>query len=96
MCTIEEAKGFHGGSAGETAVYGNVLLSGMVCDGEKAVPGICELYFHGIDTYGTDRPPDLKQKEPDCKVVFVGPCAAKKLEASRKSCPQLCGFCPDL
>ena len=27
----------------------------------------------------------IKQKEPDCKIVFVGPCAAKKLEASRKT-----------
>lgn len=27
----------------------------------------------------------LKQEEPDCKIVFVGPCAAKKLEASRRS-----------
>lgn len=27
----------------------------------------------------------IKQKHPDCKVVFIGPCAAKKLEASRKS-----------
>lgn len=27
----------------------------------------------------------IKQKHPDAKVVFIGPCAAKKLEASRKS-----------
>ncbi len=27
----------------------------------------------------------IKKKHPGCKVVFVGPCAAKKLEASRKS-----------
>lgn len=27
----------------------------------------------------------LKKKEPDCKIVFIGPCAAKKLEASRSS-----------
>lgn len=27
----------------------------------------------------------IKQEEPECKIVFVGPCAAKKLEASRKS-----------
>ena len=27
----------------------------------------------------------IKKDNPDCKVVFVGPCAAKKLEASRKS-----------
>ena len=27
----------------------------------------------------------IKQREPDCKIVFIGPCAAKKLEASRRS-----------
>lgn len=27
----------------------------------------------------------IKEKHPDCKVAFIGPCAAKKLEASRKS-----------
>lgn len=27
----------------------------------------------------------IKKKHPDCKVAFVGPCAAKKLEASRRS-----------
>ena len=27
----------------------------------------------------------IKKKEPDVKVVFIGPCAAKKLEASRRS-----------
>jgi [FeFe] hydrogenase (group B1/B3) len=27
----------------------------------------------------------IKEQHPDCKVVFVGPCAAKKLEASRRT-----------
>jgi len=27
----------------------------------------------------------IKKEHPDCKVVFIGPCCAKKLEASRKS-----------
>lgn len=27
----------------------------------------------------------IKEKDPEAKVVFIGPCAAKKLEASRKS-----------
>lgn len=27
----------------------------------------------------------IKKQHPDCKVVFIGPCAAKKLEASRRS-----------
>ena len=26
-----------------------------------------------------------KQKDPNCRVAFIGPCAAKKLEASRRS-----------
>lgn len=27
----------------------------------------------------------IKQKEPSCKIAFIGPCAAKKLEASRRT-----------
>ena len=27
----------------------------------------------------------IKQKNPECKIVFVGPCASKKLEASNES-----------
>ena len=27
----------------------------------------------------------MKKKHPDCKIAFIGPCAAKKLEASRRS-----------
>ena len=27
----------------------------------------------------------IKQRNPECKIVFVGPCAAKKLEASRRT-----------
>ena len=27
----------------------------------------------------------VKREHPDCKIAFIGPCAAKKLEASRKS-----------
>lgn len=27
----------------------------------------------------------IKKQHPECKVVFIGPCAAKKLEASRRS-----------
>ena len=32
----------------------------------------------------------IKQQNPDCKIVFVGPCAAKKLEASRKTIRKVC------
>ena len=26
-----------------------------------------------------------KKKDPDCRIAFIGPCAAKKLEASRRT-----------
>ena len=32
----------------------------------------------------------IKLKDPEAKVVFIGPCAAKKLEASRKSVRKMC------
>ena len=37
------------------------LLSGMVCDGKKIIPGVCCLYFYGTDAYGTDRPPSERE-----------------------------------
>ena len=27
----------------------------------------------------------IKQKDKDCKIAFIGPCSAKKLEASRRT-----------
>ena len=38
----------------------------------------------------------IKQKEPDCKIVFVGPCAAKKTGGKPEEYSQLCGFCTDI
>ena len=32
----------------------------MVCYGEKAVPGLQAVYFHGFDSDGTDRTADQK------------------------------------
>ena len=37
-----------------------------------------------------------KKDHPDVRIVFIGPCTAKKLEASRRTVPQRCGLCPHL
>ena len=41
-------------SSGTASVYGDLLLSCMVGDGEKAVPGLLELHLDGIDTDDAD------------------------------------------
>ena len=35
----------------------------------------------------------IKQQHPNAKVVFIGPCAAKKLGSHEKNCPQRRGLC---
>lgn len=38
----------------------------------------------------------IKQKHPHAKVVFIGPCASKKLEASRHSVRSDVDFCNNI
>ena len=38
----------------------------------------------------------IKKQHPNSKIAFIGPCAAKKLEASRRSRPLRCGLRPHL
>ena len=45
---------FCGGSSGASAVYGDLLLSGVVFHGQKAFPGLCKLHLHGADTDDSD------------------------------------------
>ena len=78
------SKGFSGRSSGKTAVHGNILLPVLVYDGEKTVPGTGKMHFHGADTDGSDCATDQTERT-GLQDLFVGPCAAKKLEASRKS-----------
>ena len=40
LCTIEESRGLFGEGPGPAAVYGHLLLPGMVGHGEEAVPGV--------------------------------------------------------
>ena len=56
----------------------------MVCHGKKIFPGLIDQISQELTPMvATAR--TIKQKHPEAKVVFIGPCAAKKLEASRRS-----------
>ena len=72
------------GRAGEAAVHGHVLLPRLVGDGQKEFPGFAP-YISMTMTPMVLTARLQKQKDPNCRVAFIGPCAAKKLEASRRS-----------
>ena len=84
MCTIEEAKDFL-----EKVPEQQDFMATSCCPAwhamvEKLFPG----QFGNISMTLTPMVFTarlIKKKYPNCKVVFVGPCAAKKLEASRRS-----------
>ena len=76
LCTIEEAKDFHEGSAEKIPfMEPPVARHGL---GRKSGPPVARWAFAWRFTPMVLTARLLKQEEPDCKIVFVGPCAAKK------------------
>lgn len=51
---------------------------------QRIIPGSRQLYFHGTDSDDINCT-SYQKHNPNAKVVFIGPCAAKKLEAMRRS-----------
>ena len=83
MCTIEEAKDFLEKVPGEQK-----YMATSCCPAWHSM--IAKLYPSEKGNISMTLTPMvftarlMKQKYPDCKVVFIGPCAAKKLEAIRE------------
>ena len=84
MCTIEEAKDFL-----EKVPEKQNYMATSCCPAWHSM--IEKLYPGEMDKISMTLTPMvftarlMKQKYPGCKVVFVGPCAAKKLEAIRET-----------
>ena len=82
MCTIEEAKDFL-----EKVPAEQNYMATSCCPAWHSM--IYKLFPSEVGNISMTLTPMvftarlMKQKYPDCKVVFVGPCAAKKLEAIR-------------
>ena len=84
LCTIEEAKDFMEEVPEKIPFMGTSCCPAWSVMAKKTVPQLANCISMALTPMVlTARL--LKHEEPDCKIVFVGPCAAKKLEASRKS-----------
>ena len=83
MCTIEEAKDFVEKVPNEQNYMATSCCPAWHSMIHKLFPGETnKISMTLTPMVFTARL--MKQKYPDCKVVFVGPCAAKKLEAIRE------------
>lgn len=93
---VETALGADIGAVAEAHHYANHVATGELpflltsCCPSWAM--LAKNYFPDlIDSVSNELTPmvatarSIKKKEPDVKVVFIGPCAAKKLEAMRRS-----------
>ena len=84
LCTIEEAKDFMEEVPEKIPFMGTSCCPAWSVMAKKLFPEYADCISMALTPMVlTARL--LKEKEPDCKIVFVGPCAAKKLEVSRKS-----------
>lgn len=84
LCAIEEAKDFLREVPNEIPFMGTSCCPAWAMMAKKEFPDYANCISMALTPMVlTARL--IKQKEPDCKVAFIGPCAAKKLEASRRT-----------
>ena len=84
LCTIEEAEDFVREVPEKLPFMGTSCCPSWSSMAKKTLPEYAECISMALTPMVlTARL--IKQQHPGCKVAFIGPCAAKKLEASRKS-----------
>ena len=84
LCTIEEAKDFVSEVPEKLPFMATSCCPAWSVMAKKLFPEYSECISMALTPMVlTGRL--IKKQEPGCKVAFVGPCAAKKLEASRRS-----------
>jgi [FeFe] hydrogenase (group B1/B3) len=84
LCTIEEAKDFLFHVPQKQPFMATSCCPSWSMMAKKMFPELAECISMTLTPMVfTGRL--LKKKHPGCKVVFIGPCSAKKLEASRRS-----------
>ncbi len=84
LCTVEEAKDFMEEVPAKQPFMATSCCPAWSVMAKKNFPDIAPYISMALTPMVlTGRL--TKQQHPGCKVVFIGPCAAKKLEASRKS-----------
>lgn len=84
LCTIEEAEDFVKEVPEKIPFMGTSCCPAWSVMAKKEFPEYADCISMALTPMVlTGRL--IKKEHPDCKVAFIGPCAAKKLEASRKS-----------
>ncbi len=84
LCTIEEAKDFMKEVPEKISFMGTSCCPAWSVMAKKLFPEFASHISMALTPMVlTGRL--LKKQHPGCKVVFIGPCAAKKLEASRRT-----------
>ena len=83
LCTIEEAKDFMEEVPEKQPFMATSCCPAWAVMAKKLYPDLASYISMALTPMVlTGRL--IKKEHPDCKVVFIGPCAAKKLEASRR------------
>ncbi len=84
LCAIEEAKDFMRAVPAEQPFMATSCCPSWSVMAKKLFPDLAP-YISMALTPMVLTARLLKKKHPDCKICFIGPCSAKKLEASRRS-----------
>ena len=85
LCTIDEAKDFMEEVPAKIPFMGTSCCPAWSVMAKKLFPQQAECISMAMTPDGPDRPPAEEGEARTHVSVFVGPCAAKKLEASRRS-----------
>ena len=84
LCSIEEAKDFMRAVPAEQPFMATSCCPSWSVMAKKLFPDLAP-YISMALTPMVLTARLIKQKDKDCKIAFIGPCSAKKLEASRRS-----------
>ena len=84
LCTIDEAKDFMEEVPAKIPFMGTSCCPAWSVMAKKLFPEQAECISMAMTPMVLTARLQ-KRKHPDCKIAFIGPCAAKKLEASRRS-----------
>lgn len=81
---VEEAKHFLADVPQKQSFLATSCCPAWASMAKKLFPDIAHCVSDGM-TPMVETARMIKKKKPNCKIAFIGPCAAKKLEAKRKS-----------
>ena len=84
LCAIEEAEEFMENVPEKQPFMATSCCPAWAMMAKKEFPGMAP-YISMTMTPMVLTARLLKKKDPNCRIAFIGPCAAKKLEASRRS-----------